>query len=102
MLDISERLQTKSYSAHTTSTAIITLLIARAWIPIEVMEGKAEELLKQFQLGEYDIFQKLADVNKHQYQIDDKQYQELIKIIKHSTEEIYKVLKNSYAFKEND
>ena len=101
ILNLAQNFYTKSYSACTTSTAIITLMLARAWVPVELMDGKINELLEQFEVGRYDLFQKLADVNKYQYQIGDKQYQKLLQVLRNSTEGIYNVLSKSYVFKKN-
>lgn len=99
--DVYSLLQTKSYSVWTTNSAIVCLNIAFALVPIRLLREDWMNYILELQSGEFDLFQKLADVNKYQYQMNDRDYDELVEIIKKATKDIGKVYGESYTFKKN-
>lgn len=92
------QLQETSYSIWTTNSAIVCLHIASALVPIRLMGQDWEKYVQELQSGKFDLFQKLADVNKYQYQISDEHYQELLDVIKNATEGISKVYEKVLQF----
>jgi hypothetical protein len=95
-------LKVKSYSIWTTNSAIVCLFIAFALVPIRLLRNDWMNYICELKSGKFDLFQKLADVNKYQYQISDNHYNELEETIKTASEGISAVYEKYYKFKKNE
>ena len=101
VLDTVYKLQTKSFSANSTSTAFIVLFLARALVPSGMVNKEIDEYIEQMKANSEELFQMIMDVFKYQYQMNDKEQKKLSEAVNVALSQIGEVLQ-SYAIKKNE